>query len=316
MGFSHGHQFSQEECDFILDNYQNYTIEQLVIMMSDLFDYPFSKKQLQGKIRDLEIRKRNLKQNFGKYTPEMCQWLKDNYNTMKLDDLTKMFNEIFSVDFTKSALWHKINRIVEGGIVRDEHKMLTRTQWTKEMVEWLKEHYEDDSYNRLAITMSSVFNCKITDSSLEHKVTRLGLQKSKESIKRYILPNKMSFKKGHIPASKKPIGYERIGIDGFTWVKIAEPDVFKQKHRIIYEQYYGPIPKGYKVVFADKNRQNFSKENLILVSCAELCTMNQNKLIYKGDSEATKSGLIIAKLMIKVRKITNGGNKQINKKMG
>lgn len=302
MGFSHGHQFSQEECDFILDNYQNCTIEQLVVMMSDLFDYPFNKKQLQGKIRDLQIRKRNLKQNFGKYTPEMCQWLKDNYNKVKLDELTKQFNATFNVDFTKSALWHKINRIIEGGIVRDEHKMITRTKWTKEMVEWLKEHYNDDSYNRLAITMNSIFNCKITGSSLEHKINRLGLTKDKDLIKRYILPNKFSFKKGHIPATKKPIGYERTHPDGYTWVKVAEPDVFRPKHRVIYEQHYGPIPKGYNVIFADRNKSNFDIDNLILVSDAELCVMGTKKLLYKGNIEATKTGLTIAKLMLKIRK--------------
>lgn len=302
MGFSHGHQFSQEECDFILDNYQKYTVEQLVVMMSDLFNYPFDKKQLQRKIIDLQIRKRNLKQNFGKYSPEMCQWLKDNYNTVKLDELTKLFNDHFKVDFTKSALWHKINRIIEGGIVRDEHKMITRTKWTKEMVEWLKSHYEDDSYNRLAITMNSIFNCKITGSSLEHKINRLGLKKSKESIKRFILPNMGCFKKGHIPATKKPIGYERTLPDGYTWIKVAEPDVFRTKHRVIYEQHYGPIPKGYNVVFADRNKSNFDIDNLILVSNAELGVLNGCKLIYKGDSEATKCGLTIAKLILKVNK--------------
>lgn len=299
MGFTHGHQFSQEECEFILDNYQLYTVEQLTIMMSDKFNYSFDKKQIARKIYDLQIRKRNLKKNFGKYTPEMCQWLKDNYNTVKMDELTKQFNTTFNVDFTKSAIWHKVNRIVEGGIVRDEHKMITRTKWTNEMVEWLKVHYEDDSYNRLAITMNTVFNCKITGSSLEHKITRLGLKKSKESIKRYILPNAFSFKKGHIPVTKKPIGYERIHPDGYTWVKVAEPGIFRSKHRVIYEQHYGAIPDGYKVIFADKNKQNFNIDNLILVSNAELGTMNKNNLIYKDCGEATKCGLTLAKIMIR-----------------
>lgn len=301
MGFTHGHQFSQAECDFLLENYENYTVDELVIIMSDLFNYSFDAAQIKRKIYDLKIRKRKLKQNFGKYTPEMCQWLKDNYNTVRFDELTARFNNTFGVEFTKSALWHKVNRIIEGGIVRDEHKMITRTKWTNEMIEWLKIHYEDDSYNRLAITMNATFNCKITGSSLEHKINRLGLKKSKESIKRFVLPNKFSFKKGHIPATKKPIGYERTLPNGYTWVKVAEPDVFRQKHRVIYEQHFGSIPQGYNVMFADRNKQNFDITNLVLVSNAELCTMNQNKLIYKDCGEATKCGLILAKLMIKER---------------
>lgn len=293
------HLFTQEQVDFILDNYQNCTVEQLTYMMNGLFDYDFTIRQISNKIRDLNIRKRNLKKNFGKYTPEMCKWLKDNYNTVRLDELTSLFNTTFNVDFTKSAVWHKINRIIEGGIVRDEHKMITRTKWTTEMIEWLKHHYEDDSYNRLAIKINETFNVKVTGSSIEHKITRLGLKKSKESIKRYILPNAFSFKKGHIPASKKPIGYERIHPDGYTFVKVAEPDVFIGKHRVVYEQYHGPIPENYNVIFADGNKSNFNIDNLVLVSNAELVIINTRKLRFKGNTEATKTGVMLAKLMIR-----------------
>lgn len=304
MGFSHGHQFSQEEADFILDNYQKYTVEQLTIMMRELFDYPFTIDQIKRKIYDLKIRKRNLKKNFGRYSPEMCQWLKDHYNTVNIDELVKQFNETFDIDYTKSAVWHKLNRIIIGGIVRDEHKMITRTKWTPEMVEWLRNHYEDETYNVLAIKMSELFNVKITGSSMEHKITRLGLKKSKESIKRFYLPNKFCFKKGHIPATKKPIGYERTHPDGFTWVKVAEPDVFKQKHRVIYEQHYGPIPKDCCVIFADGNRSNFDLNNLILVTRTEHGVMNVQHLRSK-DAEITKCGVALTKLMIRRSELVN-----------
>lgn len=291
--------FSQEMIDFILDNYQNCTVEQLTHMMCGLFDYPFKVDQIKRKVQDLQIRKRNLKNNYGKYTPEMLEWLKTNYNTIKLDDLTKAFNQTFNTDYTKSALWHKINRIIEGGIVRDEHKMITRVKWTDEMIEWLKIHFEDDSYNRLAIKMNSIFNTKITGSSIEHKIARLGLMKSKDAIKRISLPNKYSFKKGCVPVTKKPIGYERITPEGYTWVKVAEPDIFRAKHRVIYEQHYGKIPPGHKVIFADGDKSNFNIDNLVLVSAGEHCVLNTQNLRFKGCGEATKSGLLIAKIMIR-----------------
>lgn len=292
------HLFTQEQVDFILDNYQNCTVDQLTYMMVGLFDYPFTISQLKNKIRDLNIRKRNLKKNFGKYTPEMCQWLKDHYNTVKLDELVKQFNDTFNVDYTKSAVWHKLNRIFEGGIVRDEHKMITRTKWTNEMIEWLKVHYEDDSYNRLAIKLNETFNVKVTGSSIEHKINRLGLKKSKESIKYCVVPNKFSFQKGHIPTTKKPIGYERIHPDGYTWVKVAEPDIFESKHRVIYKQHHGPIPKNHNVIFADGNKFNFDINNLILVNNAEFGILNLKKLRFKGNIDATKCGVTIAKIMI------------------
>lgn len=301
MGFTHGHRFSQEEAEFILDNYQQYSLEELTTMMSELFNYPFTKAQIKRKVADLEIRKRNLKKNFGKYTPEMCQWLKDHYNTMAIQELVNQFNETFNLDYTKSAVWHKLNRIIMGGIVRDEHKMITRTKWTDEMVEWLRTHYEDEPYNVLAIKMSEVFNEKITGSSIEHKITRLGLKKSKESIKRFYLPNMGCFKKGHIPATTKEIGQETLRNNGYVWVKVEGG--MRAKARVIYEQHHGPIPEGYCVIFADGNSSNFDIDNLISVSRAELGVLNTSHLRFKGDAEATKIGVSLAKLIIRSGKL-------------
>lgn len=291
------HLFTQEQVDFILDNYQNCDVEQLTHMMCGLFDYDFTITQIKNKIQDLQIRKRKLKKNFGTYTPEMIEWLKANYNTVRLDELTKRFNQHFNTDYTKSALWHKIDRIVEGGIVRDEHKMISRVKWTNEMVEWLKEHFEDDSYNRLAIKMNKLFNVKITGSSLEHKVTRLGLKKSKESIKRQCRPNAFSFKKGHIPSSLKKLGQETLRRDGYTWIKVEGG--MRHKARVVYEQHHGPIPPGYKIIFADGDKTNFNIDNLLLVSAAEHNILNTHKLRVNGCAEATKCGLTMAKIMIR-----------------
>lgn len=59
---------------------------------------------------------------------------------------------------------------------------------------------------------------------------------------------------------------------------------------------------GYKVIFADKNKRNFSPENLILVSNSEALIMNNNKLIYE-EAELTKSGSLIAKIIDKSNKL-------------
>jgi hypothetical protein len=116
--------------------------------------------------------------------------------------------------------------------------------------------------------------------------------------------NKTSFKKGNIPSNHKEVGYERISVDGYIEVKVKEPNVFKLKHRVIYEQHYGEIPKGYKVIFADGNKLNVDLNNLILVSNSEEFIMNTNKLRYK-EAELTKTGLLIAKVIDKTNKAKN-----------
>lgn len=74
------------------------------------------------------------------------------------------------------------------------------------------------------------------------------------------------FRKGHVPANHKPVGYERVNADGYVEVKVSEPDRFMLKHRLVWEQAYGSIPKGYNVQFKDGNRRNLSLDNLYIIS--------------------------------------------------
>ena len=116
--------------------------------------------------------------------------------------------------------------------------------------------------------------------------------------------NKTSFKKGNIPQNHKPVGYERINVDGYVEIKVAEPNVFKLKHRVIYENIYGKIPDNHNVVFADGNKLNLDPDNLIIVSKSEMLIMNNNKL-FMNERELTKTGSSIAKVIDKTNKIKN-----------
>lgn len=107
------------------------------------------------------------------------------------------------------------------------------------------------------------------------------------------------FKKGSIPHNHRPLGSERITVDGYTEVKVTEPRTWKLKQRIVWEEHNGKIPKGYLVLFGDGNKQNFELDNLILVSRKQLVTMNKKKLI-KNDAELTRTGVIIADLYLKI----------------
>lgn len=107
------------------------------------------------------------------------------------------------------------------------------------------------------------------------------------------------FKKGHKPVNYKQVGSERVNVDGYIEIKVAEPNTWELKHRVVWEKEKGKIPRGYAVIFADGNRQNTDINNLMLVSRKELLVMNGNGLI-KEDAELTKTGKIVAELMIKV----------------
>lgn len=107
------------------------------------------------------------------------------------------------------------------------------------------------------------------------------------------------FKKGNIPKKYRPVGSERINADGYIEIKIADPNKWRAKHIVIWEEKNGPLPKGHAILFGDADKSNIDINNLILVTRAELLVMNRNNLI-KNDFEITNTGLNIARLYRKI----------------
>ena len=112
--------------------------------------------------------------------------------------------------------------------------------------------------------------------------------------------NKTSFKKGQRPLNYMPVGTERINTDGYAEIKIADPNKWKGKHILVWEQHHGrSVPKGHVVIFGDRNRRNFDPSNLILVSRSQLAIMNKNNLIQEN-AELTQTGVILADIYHKI----------------
>lgn len=119
------------------------------------------------------------------------------------------------------------------------------------------------------------------------------------------------FKNGHRPQTWVPIGTEVWRADGYLWVKFWDGKQparknWIQKHRLIWEEAYGEIPKGYQIMFADQDMHNLSLDNLILVTPAEKVIMSRNGLFYKNADE-TKVGITIARIINKASKLKQGG---------
>ena len=66
------------------------------------------------------------------------------------------------------------------------------------------------------------------------------------------------FKKGHQPNNHREVGSERINVEGYAEIKVAEPNRWQLKHRVVYENYHNVKLKSTDVViFLDGNKQNF-----------------------------------------------------------
>jgi len=195
------------------------------------------------------------------YTPEQVEFMRKHYPGTPLLDFTQMFNKRYGTSFKVAAISSALyTRGIKNGLCGEFTKGVRSSPAT----EFTKGHVP---FNK----------------------GRKGIRMSPDT----------EFKKGHIPMNHKPIGSERICVDGYTWVKVKEPKTWREKHRIVYEEHHGPIPKGHAVIFADSNRQNFGPDNLILVSRGELAVMNTKGLITKN-AELTKSGVATARLLMKI----------------
>lgn len=82
------------------------------------------------------------------------------------------------------------------------------------------------------------------------------------------------FKKGNTPHNHKPVGSVRQTKDGYIEIKVREPNVWQQEHQILWQEFCGPVPKGYMIKFKDGNRTNVSLENLMLVARTENMAQN------------------------------------------
>ena len=192
-------------------------------------------------------------------------------------------------------------------------------KWTEEEKEYIREITPGRHYKEILELMNEKFDRPFRMEQIKGAIARYKLNTGftgrfeKGNIpfnkgKKGECPKgceKTWFKKGQTPINHKPVGSERIDRDGYILIKVAEPSVWKLKHRVIWEKYNGPIPKNYTVIFLDGNKSNTDINNLALVSRSELLIVNQKKLI-KSDTELSKVGINIAKVQSKINKRKRG----------
>lgn len=194
-------------------------------------------------------------------------------------------------------------------------------KYTEEEKAFLAEFVPGHSHKEIAEEFNRRFLTTITAGQVKSSIKRYGLNTGRTGRfeKGHIPANKgthpktvgrmgeTQYKKGNLPHNTKPIGYERISKEGYIEVKIAmrrsdtgNKNNFVAKHRLIWEQANGPIPKDCKVIFLDGNKRNFALENLALVTNAENLELTRNGLRSENLSLA-ETGLLVAKSIVKTR---------------
>lgn len=214
---------------------------------------------------------------------------------MRRQDLADAFNEKFGTNNTLKSIVSalKNHKITCGRTAKERFKSGCRLYTPEESV-FLANNYTGKSIVELTQLFNDRFERTMTQQQIKSFVHNRGITSGRtgrfekgqvswnKGKKGYMGPNVTSFKKGNSPANLKPLYTERIDTkDGFILIKVPErdphtgfPTRYKHKHVWVWEQSNGPVPKGMKVAFRDGDKSNCDPGNLMLVSSAELLSMN------------------------------------------
>lgn len=167
-----------------------------------------------------------------------------------------------------------------------------RNKYTKEFEDFIRENISKYTKEGLRQLLQNKFDIKISSESLRRYLNR-----------HHIKDKYIDYKKNNVrDVIKCPVGTERITNEG-VFVKVAQPDKWRRKSRVMYEKYYNcKLEKDDYIIFLNQNNQDFSKENLIKSSRKEIAYLHNNKT-FSSDPELTKLGLLAAKLMIKTKEM-------------
>lgn len=250
------------------------------------------------------------------FTNELLDYIREVAPGNYTKEIAELVNAKFGTNFTKEQIKNCLSREkIRNGMYGSHKKQPWNKMTTPEMDEFIKANNYLTPAKDMARMVNEKFGTNFTaeqikcyrsrymlDSGLTGYFPKGNIPPNKDkkmSAEAYAKAAPTMFKKGHRPHNAHPVGTERVDSkDGYIYVKIAEPNVWKQKHHILWEEYHGPIPKGHVITFLDGNKNNVVIENLAMITNAENLTLIRNKL-RKTDPELTKAGINIAKLYVK-----------------
>ena len=265
-----------------------------------------------------------------KYSEEVREFIRQNADSYAIKDMTAKVNELFGLDVTPAAMRsyyknHNLHALPRKGRKQPERKITT-----PEMDEFIRCHLHGTGHQAMADLLNETFGTSFTKEQMKAYYARNKLnsgltgyfEKGQEPPNKgktwdeFMSPEgqensrRTQFKPGHIPHNGgAPIGTirlrhdhpDRFGSKPYYWEKTEQPNVWRMKHQLVWEEHNGPIPKGCIVIFANGDTLDYRIENLVLVTRAQHAVRNHLRL-KSMDRETARATLAIADLRIAMGK--------------
>ena len=254
--------FSLEVDEWLKENINKYeTWFSLLDGLNKEFNAEFCRTTLLNHCKDKGIKRNpNKINNYRFYSEEQEEWIRNNINNYTtIKSLCDDFNIEFNMKRTPSNICDKIkNMNVHSDCYKKQFK------FTAEMDEWLKNNYNNYYNCDLVKEFNKKFGVSLYKKQLAgHCRRKLKIQKEDKNF----------FNK-----NRAEIGHEYEN-NGVLYIKVQdnrcstnkEPNLrrlnYRRKLHVLYEEYYGVKVDDDKqiVIQIDKDKTNFSKENLILI---------------------------------------------------
>lgn len=264
-----------------------------------------------------------------KYTQKQIEFLRSGYLSRNIRGLTAVFNSRFKKSKTEGQIKCALqNHSIRCGREPKDRLITCYRIFDKKQEQFIRDNCAGKSNTEIAALFNKRFKTYRTRQQIKTFKNRRrissgltgyfpkGNKSWNAGTKGLCKPNSGSFKKGNVPPNRKPIGTERYNKKYGINIKVAErdpytgfPTRYKLKHVHVWEKTNGPVPKGKVVAFIDGDNKNCDPENLMLISRAELLTLNQHG--YKDTpAELKPSILALSKLQVKTwakeKRLSNG----------
>ena len=176
-------------------------------------------------------------------------------------------------------------------------KKFIKNKYPKEMEDYARKYAKTLTREQLRRRLEKKYNLLISTHKLTHYLYNRNIRCIDYNVK--VTQRRID---------RHPVGYEYKLDDGMIKVKIAQPNKYEYKQRLIYMKYHNcKLKDDEYIIFRNHDRNDYSIDNLVKVSRKESSYL-ANYEMYSKDPDVTDTGVLTAKLMIKVREKSNGFN--------
>lgn len=273
-----------------------------------------------------------------KYPEYLSDFIREHSSEYAIPDMAKEIRDRFGIDLTVGQLRsyyknHKLHALPRKGRKCPEKRITT-----PEMDCFIREKLKGTGHQAMADLLNETFGTSFTKEQIKNYYARNKLdsgltgyfEKGHEPENKgkkwdeYMSPEgqknsrKTQFKAGHIPHNGgAPVGTIRLrrerknrpGSKPYYWEKTAQPNVWRLKHQLVWEEHNGPVPEDCIITFANGDTLDYRIENLVLTTKAQNAVRNHLGL-KSSDKDTAEAANKIADLRMAIGKAKRTSQKE------